>query len=60
MMAHRMIKGLLQSAVERRRDHEMKYPEVLMTEVWQYGYNLVLMSASCDQRADSSAPSQVM
>ena len=60
MMAHRMIKGLLQSAVEPRRDHEMKYPEILMTEVWQYGYNLVLMSASGDQRADSFAPSQVM
>ena len=28
--------------------------------MWKHGYNLVLMPASCDQRADSFTPSQVM
>lgn len=31
-----------------------------MTKMWQHGYNLVLMPASGDQRADSFASSQVM
>ena len=31
-----------------------------MAKMWQHGYNLVLMSASRDQRADRAAASQVM
>lgn len=61
IVAHRMIEGLVAISYRTAQGTMIiRYPEILMTKMWQHGYNLVLMPASGDQRADSFASSQVM
>lgn len=34
MMAHRMIEGLLELVTESCRGHDVRYPKILMPEMW--------------------------